>query len=233
MTAAPGLLYVEWFDYAERLLAGGALDWNAAEAVADLIGRAQALLPSDLVVLPLDRAIAAHIAAAPALRNAISSRPDGSQPVRAVLNDQALRTALIALVAQAAAATRGASFAIAMPAPDMLPGSIARAAGLPAPLIDEDLVDDTAVYTADFLRCFAQSPVAALVLDGEDGAFGALHAPILRVTDHYSWSIGYRRESGSIVAIPGHAAMPAMPVHRISIDTEPESARAEIATLRT
>lgn len=205
------MLHLDWLDYAERLL--GPADWTDAASVAALYARAQALLPSDLLVLPVARIAAAHIVARPALRTTIAGKPAAAQPLRALLADGGLREMI------AAAMTRlqpiAAVVALGLPAPAEFARAVAVAAGLPAPPADDDLADDAAVYTADFLRAFKAVPLGALVLDAD--AFPEFDAPIVRIADHYGWQLLREGIYASIV---------------VPADTRPEDAAALVAKLR-
>ena len=58
--------------------------------------------------------------------------------------------------------------------------------------IDEDIVDDAAVYTADFLRAFAVSGIVGITLNEATDRTGLRHlySPILKVAATYGWHVG-------------------------------------------
>ena len=205
------MLHLDWLDYAERLL--GPADWSDAASVAALYARAQALLPSELLVLPVARVAAAHIAAHPALRSAVAGKPAAAQPLRALLGDNGLREMIAATLTRLQPIA--AVVALGLPAPAEFACAVAVAAGLPAPLADDDLADDAAVYTADFLRAFNAAPLGALVLGAD--AFPEFDGPIVKLADHYGWQV-LRAGSFASIAVPA--------------DTRPEDAAALVATLK-
>lgn len=179
------MFHLDWTDYAEALL--GPADWTDAASVAALHSKAQALLPSDLIVLPVARIAAAHIAARAGLHSAVASKPAEAQPLRALLGDPALRAMLLATLTRMQAGLGGALLALGLPAPVAFAQSVATAAGLPAPTAGDDLADDAAVYMADFLRAFAGAPVGALVLG--DSIYPEFDTPVVKVAQHYGWRV--------------------------------------------
>lgn len=175
-------LHLDWIDYAERLLAGGQLDWGSPEAVSAMIARAQALLPSDLVVLPAERIVLQL--AQPAV---LAARPRGAGPLRALLADERVRAALTDTIRR----IEGTPLAIGLPDPATFALRASALAGLAAPDIDEDLIDDAAVYMADFLRVLATEDIVAVVLiEQEDrSAYRAFYDPVRNVAARYGWKL--------------------------------------------
>ena len=205
------MLHIDWLDYAEALL--GPADWTTPASLAALYGKAQALWPSDLIALPVERVVTAHVA-----RIGIAGGLTAAQSLRAVLADAGLRTTLNDMLARLDAVRGGGTVALALPAPAALAQAVCRAAGLTVPDANEDLADDAAVYLADFLRAFASAPVTALLFGG-DVAFAAFDAPVLHVAEHYGWRVIRTPATGvSGTAIPS--------------DLRPEEAAAFVARLR-
>ena len=207
------MLHLDWLDYAERLL--GPADWADAASIAALFGKAQALLPSDLIVVPVVRIAEAHVAARAGLHSAVASKPAEAQPLRALLGDAKLREMLAATLTRLQPGSGGAVLALGLPAPAMFAQAAAVSAGLPAPPANDDLADDAAVYIADFLRAFAAAPVAALLL-GTD-AFPEFDTPVIKVASHYGWRV---LRDGALAT----ATIPA--------DTRPEDAAGLVAGFR-
>ncbi len=184
------LLHLDWLAYATALLGGGRLDWGDPAAVAALYGKAQALLPSDLIVLPLEPPIAAYVAARPALIAAMAAKPRGAQPLRTLLADAGLRAHLAAMVTQVGRAVSTALLAVSVADPVALARQAAALAGLAEPPADDDLADDAAVYLADLLRGLADTSIAAIVIADADPQFGEFLAPVRKVAAHYGWDVG-------------------------------------------
>ena len=191
------IVHLNWLDYAERLF--GAADWTNAASIAALYHQAQRLLPSDLVILPAVRLAEAHAGASADLRAAMTTRPSGAQPLRALLSSQALRTTIAATLTRLDAGA-WATLALGIPAPETFAAAAAaRGAGLALQPANEDVADDAAVYVADFLRAFAAAPITALRL-GET-AFAGVDAPVVRVAAHYGWEV-LRDADVAVTVIP-------------------------------
>lgn len=206
-----GALHLDWIDYAERLIGGGAIDWASPAAVAGLINKAQALLPSDLVILPVGRMLGAM---APPIE--LAAKPKGAQPLRTMLADETTRARLLETVAMISVP----ALVLGLPAPGQLAVGAAEAVGLPTPAMDEDLVDDAALYVADFLRIFATARIEGVVLSGTDG-FPALAAPIRKVAASYGWKFSDDGIWGDTQSV------------RIAVDAEPEAVLAQVRALRS
>lgn len=211
-------LHLDWIDYAERLLGGGAVDWTAPDDVAQLILKAQALMPSDLVALPLDRMLFA------AGQPGSSARGfHGAAPLRDLLADPVSRERALASVRMLAALPM---LALGLPAPIEAAALASRLAGVEPDEPDEDLVDDAAVYIADFLRLFAGEAVAAVVLTEQRprGHWREFYAPIAKVATGYGWRF----------AVQGHDSplWEGIRSEHIPVDGEPEAVLARIRQLR-
>ena len=206
-----GALHLDWIDYAERLIGGGAIDWASPSAVAGLINKAQALLPSDLVILPVARMLRAI--RSPATE---AASPKGAQPLRALLADAAVRAKLLETVAMMMVP----ALALGLPTPGLLAAQAAEKIGALSPDMDEDLVDDAALYVADFLRIFANARIEGVVLTGTD-SFPSLSAPIQKVAQSYGWKFSDDGLWDGVRTV------------RIAVDAEPEAVLAQVRALRS
>lgn len=223
------MLRLDWLDYAERLL--GSPDWSDPASVAALIAKAQALLPSDVLALPVARVATAHIAARAALHSAVAAKPGGAAPLKALLADAQLAAVLNDTLVRLAAGCGGALLALELPAPAAMAQAVAVAAGLPAPAVDEDLADDAAVYVAAFLRNFAGAPVGALLI-GEDARFEAFAAPVLKVAAHYGWRTDFKFSEQQLFDASGPRPNVGWVAVSIPADAAPEAVAAAVARLR-
>lgn len=223
------LLYVDWLDYAARLLEGGQVDWGNAAAVASLLGRAQGLLASDIVLIPVDRFLAARLASDAALRAAVTAKKRNLQPLKALLADEAIRADLVELFGDVRAQVRGAALGVLLPAPAPLMELVAGGCGIDAPDLDDDLVEDAAVLVADFIRSWSTSPVELVALDEAPSAQAPLHGPVVKVADHFGWALAARR-LGVLTAHDG--AWPKLETMTIAADANPEQTLAALAEKR-
>jgi hypothetical protein len=208
-----GPLHLDWIDYAEALLGGGAIDWSSPTAVSGLINKAQSLLPSDLVILPVDRMALAL--ANPAI---LAVKPRGAQPLRAMLANDDIRASLVETVSMISVP----ALALGLGAPGKLAVLTSTKAGVPQPEVDEDLVDDAAVYIANFLRVFASSNLTGVII-ADDGVeqFRPLLAPIEKVAAAYGW----RFAVGPV--------WPEFETIQISVESKPEAVLAQVRALRS
>lgn len=210
-------LHLDWIDYAEALLGHGAIDWGSPAAVSTLINKAQALLPSDIVILPvwpMLEALADPVA--------MATRPREAQPLRTLLSTESARACILETIAMIAVP----KLALGLPEPGEMAELAAALAGLPPPTIDADLVDDAAVYVADFLRAFAQSSVRSVVLSEDSNriTLSALYAPIQKVAASYGWDYAVWNGVGDIWQ--GTSTV------LIAADAKPEDVLAMVAALR-
>ncbi len=198
------LLWLDHLAYSAGL-PGGAYAWlDAASAVAGL-RRAQALLRSDVVELPLAPVVAAWLDADPALREALAAKSRQAHGgLKELLGRAALRGHLAELALALRAACRGELLALVVPSPrDWLAWALGQAGADPARADDEDAVDSAAACMADLLRAFASSGVDVLALRetrpwfGDDaGVWGELLQPLANVARHYGWDWGTRLPAG-------------------------------------
>ncbi len=239
VTAERQTLHLDWLDYAVALLAGGGLNWADAQSVATLYGKAQALLPSDLIVVPFERIVTAHVAAHPALAAAMAAKPHGAEPLRALLRDVGLRAMVADVMVRVGRATTPALLAISVADPASLARWAAALADVAQPEPDEDLADDAAAYLADALRGFADTPLAAVVIADAQPRFREFLAPVRKVAAHYGWDVGIAGGADPAFNFaldphpPGDIMSPA-PISSVVIpaDMLPEVALATVVALR-
>jgi hypothetical protein len=194
---------VLWLDataYAGRLLAGGAVPWlNAAELIA-WQRKAQGLLKSDVVALPLAALCEAWLSVHPALKNAMAEKRRAVYPLKVLLADEALRAHLLEVLNSYRAVFTSVPLALIAPSPRAwIAEAYAQAHGADAEVeIGDDEADSAAMYLADFLRSFADSGVDVLLLDEQNLAQPlaastlACYQTVANVAGHYRWDLGLR-----------------------------------------
>jgi hypothetical protein len=192
-----GALWLDSYEYAARLSGRHPrdLEMSVADSVLALFDTHRLLGP-DVVALPgagfYGPALAELVQAAPngdavaALREAWRTSSGGDR-LREVVDG----------VANLVAGT--ATVALVLPSPS---GWLVQAG---AEAIDEEAVDSVAMYLAEHLRTFAESRIAAIVLDEGAGAADAatvadLYRPILNLAGHYGWASGICAQSVPNVA---------------------------------
>lgn len=226
------LLWLDYTGYAGRLLAGGDIPWRDASAFIAWQRKAQGLLKSDVIALPLAPCCAAWLDANPSLREAMGAKRRAVFPIRTLLADEALRAHLVEMLQGLRDSFPKTTLALAMPSPRSWTAlAYAQAHGDSGGIeIGADEVESAAVYAADFLRAFGDCGVDALLLEETpetepDGAAEVeWYRPLLNVCAHYRWDCGLQlplaaRDPGAVdglrfviaprvvqTAIPGIAA---------------------------
>jgi len=191
LTAGKTVLHIDALDYGERLLANGCVDWSSPAPISDFIGKIQSLLPSDIVLTPLARIATAVVKKRSDLRSAMAKNPNGSEPLKALLSDEPLRALVAEALAVIGAKSGNAVLCLELPGPTAFAGLAAGLADVPQPDIDEDLVDDAALYLADFLRSLSASGIGAITLieNTSNAEWADFYTPILRVAANYEWDV--------------------------------------------
>lgn len=210
-------LYIDWIDYAEVLIGGGTIDWASPIAVSRLINKAQSLLPSDLIILPITTMLSTL-----GKSRAFASRQRMIDPLRTLLADTSNRQLILDTLTMLHVPT----LALGLCTPGELAVLAASMAGLQDFTLDEDVIDDAAVYMADFLRSFASVTINAVVLF-EDSHFKGrrhLYTPIEKVVTSYGWRY--------VVMAPGEELWPGIRSVHIPTDSKPEDVLEYVRTLR-
>ena len=198
LAARGPLLWLDYSDYAAALLAGGQAPWLDTAACVAWLRKAQSLLRSDVVTLPMGAIGSAWLGAHPALLEAmVAKKRRAAAPLRVLLADEGLRIQGVDLALALRAAFAQAPLVLACPSPRRwVAWASARCAPGEAPDIDDDAVDSAASYMADFLRVFSQCGIDAVLLEEAadtaptSAAALQLYQPVLNVASHYRWDIG-------------------------------------------
>lgn len=201
-------LWLDDADYAGRLLAGGAPPWLDASSCVAWRRKAQSLLSSDVITLPLGAVIGAFVESNAVLLEAMRARQRTLHPLKALLADNSLRTHLLELARALRASFVDTAFALECPSPRLLAAETARRAfGATAGGLDDDDVDAASVYVAEFLRQFGETAVDAVLLmesadtePANDEAM-ALYQPVINVAAHYRWQLGLFAPQGRFAGV--------------------------------
>lgn len=200
-------VWLDHTDYSAALLNKGVVPWLDGAEFVSLQRKAQGLLKSDVVALPLAPACAAWVAMHADLAAAMGSKSRIGFPLKTLLGDDALRAHLVEIANSLRASLAGTIFALVLPSPRAWLGlACAQAHGSVPGEVDDDDADGAAVYVADFLRDFASSGVDALLLEeapgfAPSGAEGvALYQAVLNVAANYRWDAGVKVDGAIAVA---------------------------------
>ena len=189
-----------WLDhgaYSARLLSAGTVPWMDAGAAIAWMRKAQSLLRSDVVSLPLRDVAAAWLAAHPGTVSAMAARKRAVYPLKTLLADEALRAHLVALVKSLRSSFADQILVLALPSPrHWMLRAYAQAHSGDTVEIEADDVDSAAVYVADFLRGFADCGIDGVLLEESPESAPSvaqslpLYQPLLNVAAHYRWDAG-------------------------------------------
>ncbi|MGH8446404.1 MAG: hypothetical protein ACREVL_14115, partial [Solimonas sp.] len=158
------LLWLDYADYAGALLAGGNVPWLDVSALVAWQRKAQGLLRSDVVELPLGTVCDAWLHAQAPLREAMRAKRRAVFPLRTLLADEALRRHLVELAAGLRASFAGVPLALALPSPKHWLAEAYRQVHAVEPEFEDEDIEDAAVYVADFLRLFGESGIDLILL---------------------------------------------------------------------
>lgn len=189
-------LWVEYTQYAGGLLANGAVPWMDTAAYVAWRRKAQGLLKSDIVSLPLTPFVEAWLKSHPALRAAMAAKIRATFPLKTLLADERLRAHLVELLQGLRAGLPGAPLVLALPSPRAWVGSSFEQAHAAAMSASEDEADSASVYIADFLRSFSEVGIDALLLQEnpeftpQTGHDFDCYQSVLNVAEFFRWDVG-------------------------------------------
>src|SRR5882757_3842478 len=90
-------LWLDYDAYAGALLANGSVPWLDVDALVGWMRKAQSLLKSDVVAVPMATVVEQWLAVHPELKTAMAARRRAVFPLKTLLADAALRTHLVEL----------------------------------------------------------------------------------------------------------------------------------------
>ena len=201
-----------WLDataYTARLLEGGEPPWLEVANFLAWQRKAQGLVRSDVVALPVEPVVAALLAREPQLATAMAAKPRALFPLKTLLAEAQLREQLGEMLAGLRACFTGTPLALVIPSPrSWIVRSHAQALG-PGKLLEVggDDIDSASMYVADFLRSFSEAGLDVLLLEEDEGAEPASleaiewYRPVLNVAMHYRWATGLRLPRGELGAV--------------------------------
>lgn len=200
LDAADGrrLLWINYLDYAGKLLAGGNIQWLDIAECLNWYRKAQGLLKSDILNIDISYICTQFIESDAALLNLMRGKDKSIAPLKELLSYPPLRAHISELVMAARATFPDLMLALVCPAPGgWVKTTYLKAFPESSQLdIGEDEVDYGALYTADFLRIFSGANVDLLLL--EDGKLTKEHAEefmpcyqtIMNLANQYRWRFG-------------------------------------------
>ena len=205
-------LWLDYTAYAGRLLAGNDIPWLDVSALVAWQRKAQGLLKSDVVGLPVAPLVEAWLQQHPELAAAMGEKRRALFPLKTLLADAALRAHLVEALSGLRSCFQKMPLALVVPSPrNWVALAYAQALGSAADIeIGADETDGAAMYIADFLRAFGDSGVDVLLLEETpesepaDEAEIEWYRPLLNICEHYRWDCGLRLPQAK--NDPGHVA---------------------------
>ncbi len=194
------LLWIDSTAYTARLLEGGSAPWLDVANFLAWQRKAQGLVRSDVITLPVAAVVSALLEKSPSLRDAMAAKPRAQFALKTLLADETLRAHLSELLAGLRACFVGAPLVLQIPSPRAwVVQSYVQAHGNADDItVDEELVDAAAMYVADFLRTFSEAGVDGLLLVEASADMPQATAelewyrPVFNVAAHYRWQLGVK-----------------------------------------
>jgi hypothetical protein len=187
-----------WFDAAAygraRLLGGGDVPWTSPAELSSFFAKIGGMFRSDAVLVDLADLFAQRTAADQQLRAAMAKRSRPGYALRTLLADEQARSSAAEAVRVLAATSGPVPVVLTVPTPGRWLVAAAQQAGSDPGPPDAVQAETAAIYSADFLRMFADTGVDGLLLDEGRVPAGELihpeaYRPVLNVADYYGWPV--------------------------------------------
>lgn len=251
------LIWLDFWDYTQRLfLKGAAIEWLAPAKFDEYYRQALGLLDPAVAPIDLDRVISAYLERNPGVKKSLTYRSRPTYPLKALLGDAGLRSAIVQLCETTADARKRRPLALTISAPlALLNMAQAFAGGGTSQPVGEDDCERAAVYMTDFLGALGQPPgTFVLLIDNKGEAASPVyrHAlkPLSNLAQHMRWHLALATQAAitdpmtaELVFTPGglDGVWSSFPCERngaaavyaaIPVDHEPEAVLKTIAALR-
>ena len=187
-----------WFDAVSygraKLLGGAGVPWTSPAELSSFFAKIGAMFRSDAVLVDLADLFAQRTAADQQLRAAMAARSRPGYALRTLLRDEQARSIAAEAVRVLAATSGPVPLVLTVPAPGRWLVAAAQQAGSDPGPPDAAQAETAAIYSADFLRLFADTGVDGLLLDEGRVPAGELihpeaYRPVLNVADYYEWPV--------------------------------------------
>ena len=207
-----------WFDAAAygraRLLGGGDVPWTSPAELSSFFAKIGGMFRSDAILVDLADLFAQRTAADQQLRATMAARSRPGYALRTLLADEQARGTAAEAVRVLAATSGAVPLILTVPTPGRWLVAAAQQAGSDPEPPDAAQAETAAIYSADFLRMFADSGVDGLLLDEGRVPAGELihpeaYRPVLNVADYYQWPV--------LIQTDAAAAWPHGPVPDIAL----------------
>jgi hypothetical protein len=190
-----------WFDAAAygrtRLLGGRDVPWTSPAELSSFFAKIGGMFRSDAILVDLADLFAQRTAADQQLRATMAARSRPGYALRTLLADEQARGTAAEAVRVLAATSGAVPLVLTVPTPGRWLVAAAQQAqrdGSEPGRPDAAQAETAAIYSADFLRMFADSGVDGLLLDEGRVPAGELihpeaYRPVLNVAHYYEWPV--------------------------------------------
>lgn len=190
------LIWLDFWDYTQSLfLKGAAIEWLAPAKFDEYYRQVLGLLDPAVAPIDLDRVISAYLDRNLGMRKSMTYRSRPTYPLKALLGDASLRSAIVHLCETTADARKRRPLALTISAPlALLNMAQAFAGGRTSQPVGEDDCERAAVYMTDFLGALGQPPgTFVLLIDGKGEATSPAYRyalkPLSNLAQHMRWHL--------------------------------------------
>jgi hypothetical protein len=203
-------LWLKSSAYTQRLLLGEAGDpWESASKFLAYFSQAQGLLKPDVAIIEVGELFDSWLRRNPELKPELVAKRKLAYPLRKLLEQAPARALLSEVIEAVDAHLRGrVPLVLAMPSPRYWMRLANRAAGREDAELDDNNIEDSAMYIADLLRSVSSLPVGGVLLEEERSGSSVspvdvdLYRPLINVAKHYRWPLALRIGSDRLFDSP-------------------------------
>lgn len=220
-SAQSPLLWLDYERYAAGLLAAGVAPWLDTAACMAWMRKAQSLLQSDVILLPVASVCSAWLSSNDSLRSAMAAKSRTVFALKTLLGDESLRAHLLDLAQAFRLTFSDQPMALCCPSPQAwIVDAHRQAHGNAEIQPDVDDTDSATLYLADFLRVFGTAKLDLLLLQEPaaaaptDARVMDAYRAVLNVAANYRWDVGLKLPNMGAAALPAELAfaIAALPV---------------------
>lgn len=200
-------LWLKSSAYTRRLLLGESGDpWESASKYLAYFSQAHGLLKPDVAVIEVGELFASWLQRNPGVRAELAGKRKLSYPLRKLLEQSQPRALLAEIVEAVLAHLRGQTpLILAMPSPRYWLHQANLAAAREGIELDDDSIEDAAMYVADLARSVSSFGVGGILFEEPQSellagpANLALYRPVINVAKHYRWPLALRTGNGNVI----------------------------------
>lgn len=195
-------LLIDDADYSTAVIRQGApIPWTDTALLAAHFNQVRSLLDPDAQWIDLRRVLAAHCTERPERVEAMAARTRAGYPLRTVLGDEVLVSAVLDAL-RTVADTSGRPLVLHLPSPASWLSWAHEVAGNPLDEVDADRSDAASMYIAEWLGRLGALPIAMVLLDARDSRCNTperfdSYSALTNVAAHFDWSLAMWHPAGA------------------------------------